>query len=48
MRIEALHARIQRQGRAVFAAGFLDDPVEKLSAEAVRTIGLARYQIIDV
>src|SRR3954468_18768263 len=48
VRIEALHAGIERERFAIFAPRFLDEPVEQLAAVALRAIGLARDEIIDV
>src|ERR1700738_120259 len=48
VRIEALHTRIELHLFAVMIARFLDEPVEQLTAEAARTIGRPRNQIVHV
>jgi len=48
MGIEPLHTGIERELVAIFSSPFCYEPIEELSAKALRPIALTRHKIVDV
>ena len=48
MRRKALHARIEREARAIVFTREIAEPIEKLVAKSLRSVAMQRRQIVHI